>query len=635
MKKALCAFLVFALLLPTATAWRLEHTDIYYNTAPHVEGANNNVDDMAKMLYDLGLLKGRGEGDFALQSPMTREEAAVMLVRFLGGEDEALTGKFTHPFSDVAGWADPYVGWLYQKKLTKGVGNGKYGTGNVTMWQYSTFLSRAVYGNEDNGMATEAEIAQSEATSTFLREAAVSLSVRALTAYYWRDTTYGNLTTAGWLCRQGVFTEEQFNQASLHVLPSVLMDENGTLYRKTALVTVATCPKPGLTPISESLKIDGDYVFAYEIRQEDATLYELDYSTMSVNGSDSIPAKQNLLHLEYVASAEGLDYFVEHLAASDWGTRCGDLLVWDGETFSVAKTAEELWKGSYVYPSEYGLLREDNLVKGESLGSTEAVLCTESALLTLGKELRQIPIPVGSKVLGWDGKVVALQCVTAENTTIFAVNVETGETVDSYTVLHDGEGEAYRRTVWEQFAPGHGYYHGEAGLYRLLDGRLLQLTDMPAPVVTARRTGAVSMLVILSHDLGKRCYAAMTAPGLTGDKIYMEDGLGGFTLYFEVKPEWELNLDTIFCASSTICLRSAQSVGMQHFDSYTYAILPDGDTLKLHVMDYEAGRPEMMTKTKLEYIWDEMDRLHALGISDPGPSQEDRANILAESAKQS
>lgn len=613
MKRLLCLLLVLTMLLSTASAWRLENTNIHYNTAPHTEGINNNAEEQAQMLYDLGLFKGRGEGDFALQSPMTREEAAVMLVRFLGAEQEALTGTYPHPFTDVADWASPYVGWLYQKKLTKGIGNGKYGTGNVTCWQYSTFLSRAVYDNENNGIATEAEIAESEANGAFLREAAVALSVRALTSYYWRDTTYGNLTTAGWLCKMGVFTAEQFNKASLHVLPSVLMEEDGKLARKTALVTVATCPEEGLTPISESLKIDGDRVFAYKIAENTVTLCELDYTTLNVNASATLPAKENLLRLEYIATAEDVDYFIEHFNTEN-GTKCGDLLQWNGETLSVVKTAEALWNGKHVYPAQYGLLREENIIIGKSLTNTAAVLCTESALLTLGKELREIPIHAGSKTLGWDGKVVALQCVTPENTTIFAVDAETGETVDTYTVAHDGEGKAYYRTVWEQFAPGHGYYHGEAGLYRLLDGRLLQLTDLPAPVVTARRTGAISMLVILSHDLGKRCYGAMTAPGLTDDKIYMEDGLGGFYLYFEVKPEWELHLDTISASGSTICLHSAQSVGMQHFDSYTYALLPDGDSFKLHVLDYSAGRPEMMEKSKEEYIREESQRLKTLGI---------------------
>lgn len=612
MKKVIALFLAFVLLASTAFAWQVENTNMHYGTAPHVEGVNNNVEDMAKMLFDLGLFKGRSEGDFALQSPMTREEAAVMLVRFLGGEQEALTGKFTHPFTDVAQWADPYVGWLYQKKLTKGVGNGKYGTENVTMWQYSTFLSRAVYGNEDNGMATKEEIAESEANGAFLREAAVALSVRALTSYYWRDTTYGNLTTAGWLCRHRVFTAEQFDAAARRVLPSALYEENGIVRRRIALVDVATCPEQGIVPVGSYEKAPGEKAFVYKAEENSMIFYELDFVTLAVRAKAQQPKKENFLRLEYVASAEGTDYFVEHLDGGSMGTKCGDLLAWNGETLSVVKTEAELWKGKHVYPFEYGLMTERNLIFGGTTEKTSVVLGIEDALLLIGENVQEVPMPVGSKALGWDGKAIALQCVTAESNTVFAVDVATGETVDSYIVPHDGEGEGFYRTLEGQYGRKYGYYNGEAGLYKLENGRLKQLTDIPAPVVTSRRVGAGSSFVILSHDLGKRCYGEQS--GNSGDKIYTQNQDGTFSLYFEVKPEWELHLDTISTLDSAIHLHSAQSVGMQHFNSYTYVILPDGESVKLHVLDYNAGRPEMMEQPKEEYIRQETQRLKTLGV---------------------
>ena len=52
---------------------------------------------------------------------MTRSEAAVMLVRLLGKEDEALAQSPSHPFTDVPQWASPYVGWLWTNGLAKGV----------------------------------------------------------------------------------------------------------------------------------------------------------------------------------------------------------------------------------------------------------------------------------------------------------------------------------------------------------------------------------------------------------------------------------------------------------------------------------------------------------------------------------
>ena len=44
-----------------------------------------------------------------------------MLIRVLGKEPAALKSDWTHPFTDVASWADKYVGYAYENVLTKGV----------------------------------------------------------------------------------------------------------------------------------------------------------------------------------------------------------------------------------------------------------------------------------------------------------------------------------------------------------------------------------------------------------------------------------------------------------------------------------------------------------------------------------
>lgn len=53
---------------------------------------------------------------------MTRSEAVTMLVRLLGRENEALSGKWETPFTDVPAWAEPYVGLAYENGLTTGTG---------------------------------------------------------------------------------------------------------------------------------------------------------------------------------------------------------------------------------------------------------------------------------------------------------------------------------------------------------------------------------------------------------------------------------------------------------------------------------------------------------------------------------
>lgn len=86
-----------------------------------------------------------------LDRTANRMEGAAMLVRLLGAEAEALAGNYSHPFTDVAEWANPYIGYLYEKGLTNGVGNNLYGSERpINEKAYLTFLLRALgYSDKD------------------------------------------------------------------------------------------------------------------------------------------------------------------------------------------------------------------------------------------------------------------------------------------------------------------------------------------------------------------------------------------------------------------------------------------------------------------------------------------------------
>lgn len=104
----------------------------------------------AQTLYGLGLFRGvgtleDGSPDFALENALTRQEAVAMLVRLLGEEQTALNGSWELPFTDVAEWAKPYVGYAYARGLTNGVSAAAFGgTQTVTATQYLTFVLRAL-----------------------------------------------------------------------------------------------------------------------------------------------------------------------------------------------------------------------------------------------------------------------------------------------------------------------------------------------------------------------------------------------------------------------------------------------------------------------------------------------------------
>ena len=157
----------------------------------------------AQALYALGLFRGTstasdGTPVFDLESVPTRNQAVIMLVRLLGKEEEALSGKWEIPFKDApSGSATaPYIGYAYANGLTKGTSETTYsGTNPVTRNQYLLFLMRAMgYANHtfySNEMSTaDAEFVADKLglldgtdAGRFTRGDVALISNRALDAY--------------------------------------------------------------------------------------------------------------------------------------------------------------------------------------------------------------------------------------------------------------------------------------------------------------------------------------------------------------------------------------------------------------------------------------------------------------------
>ncbi len=118
--------------------------------APNAFAENDEAHEAADALHLLGLFRGKGTNPdgtpiYALDDESTRNEAVTMLVRLLGKEDEAKAGTWETPFSDVAEWAKPYVGYAYEHGLTKGTGDHTFGGASlITASQYLTFVLRAL-----------------------------------------------------------------------------------------------------------------------------------------------------------------------------------------------------------------------------------------------------------------------------------------------------------------------------------------------------------------------------------------------------------------------------------------------------------------------------------------------------------
>ena len=141
MKKAILLIILTIVLCMTSTAF----------------AASSEATKAADELSALGLFNGtgtdaNGKPIYDLDRAPTRAEAVTMLVRLLGKENEAKAGTWTTPFTDVADWAKPYVGYAYVNKLTTGTGTITFsGDNTVTATQYITLVLRALGYKDSEG----------------------------------------------------------------------------------------------------------------------------------------------------------------------------------------------------------------------------------------------------------------------------------------------------------------------------------------------------------------------------------------------------------------------------------------------------------------------------------------------------
>ena len=172
---------------------------MFCSMIPNAFAASDAAIEAADELHSLGLFNGTGadaNGNpiFDLDRAPTRHEAVTMLVRLLGKGEEALAGTWEIPFTDVADWAKPYVGYAYANGLTSGTSATTFsGDDIITASQYLTFVLRALGYDSSTDFKWDAAWELSDelgftsgeyhaATTTFLRGDVAIISCAALNA---------------------------------------------------------------------------------------------------------------------------------------------------------------------------------------------------------------------------------------------------------------------------------------------------------------------------------------------------------------------------------------------------------------------------------------------------------------------
>lgn len=172
-------------------------------------------------LYNLHLVAGYDNTgtNFGLDDSMTRAQAVVQVIRYLGVEKTALSGGYTHPFKDVPAWADKYIGYAYANGITKGRSNTVYDpNGAVTETQFLTFMLRAIgYDDAAGDFKWDApeDLAKKCGMTDTIRDGAVFLRGDAM-KLCWQTLSSKNKSgkrVADALIAGGVFTAEELTAA--------------------------------------------------------------------------------------------------------------------------------------------------------------------------------------------------------------------------------------------------------------------------------------------------------------------------------------------------------------------------------------------------------------------------------------
>lgn len=580
--------------------------EVGLNLSHYTSELNHDPSAQAIMLYELGFITKR-DTDLEPERILTRVDAAVMLVRILGGEADVQAARYTHPFTDIPSWASNYVGWLYKKGLVHGIGKTKYGSwSKATHREFVLALSRAAKGNDDwesYGIATQEEMAQWQTEASFTNRSAIELLTRALVLPFSGNSSDYE-TLAQLLNEKELFTEAQFLDAAWNVLPSSydIGDDEGYLYHLIAGVTVNKT-ETGEFQQKVGEEANKPYFYAISKNADSLILYRIDRKTLVCNPVLSRPlSRGERLNYSYAVTVGERDYLFEYSYAED----SASLIFIEGKKSGEALDGlDSAWLG------------------GKALLPGVSFFAAEDALLIAGqnayyrvdeKGAASFDYEQGTQVAGFDDIYAVVWKATPQKTTVSMIRTTDGVVIDSYTTIQDTLNQ------WEFKAVAYKHnnlYCGEAGLYAVEGGRLKQLTARPALDVAffINKAG----YVILTHDPAARFYSAN---GFGGDEIVFieDDGRETTLLSNTVRHGISIRGFTEERAEDTVFFFSAQDQGMQKFNYFYYSLQVNYNQEKevyakpsLIVTDFVAGRPEVESSGYVRYyINAEQERINRL-----------------------
>lgn len=581
MKKLLCALAFMACATLSAAA---ADVGTIRNDYP------GDTEAQAQMLHELGLFNGTEKG-FELEKPMTRAEAAAMLTRFLGAEQTARAGTWEHPFTDVPQWAAPYVGWLYENGLTKGVSATRYGAAeSVTCAQYCVFLSRALKRNYDAYLADTYYQEAIEVCDSvgFVRGDAVAVSANVLGWLPAKDSSDNVFSLAQNLIRRGVFTKEQLIQAAEGVLPygyawvgadGGVASEDKALSKMLAGVPVLRCQDTAMHELPQELRKEGAVYHLYGVKPGEAA------------GTESL----------CVVDPESMEATAVAQYAKD-----------EARIFLGGSTGADYWQLGKRVLCVRGVFAEDTGIQMDALEEAEpqaylgannmiAFDCANGLAVIGAEGANVLPTESGESLfLLWEGYLITEQS-DGENTLV-RCRAANGDVRNCYTV-------AFQGTESDPLFRGHtaACLWGGAGLYRLQVGGMQQLTARAVYGFAQDQTD--NSFVLITHDAGKRVeYIEYAVPMSTGDTLIRLRADGTEEALLPALPDGSLLLGEVTGAEKGKVTFTTLKASEPHYMSRFTCVLENG---RIRVTDADFAITMIWGENA---IAEEQARLDALGV---------------------
>jgi len=414
---------------------------ILLTTVPAFAAPAATAREKAEALNYLSILQGGANGDYMLNEPLLRSQAATFIVRLLGRVDHVLENKADYSvtqFPDVPfdAWFAPYVGYCSTQGIIAGNDSGYYEPEkNISEKAFLKLLLTALgyeYGVDFNwsnvfqkayevGIVTDITyLAKTADNNNYLRADVVSAMYNALT----RVNIKTNKTLLRGLIDDGVITENQAAYAGFGTGqgPEIGVTQINPISAGNVLVMfdrkVKTIAKSDIT-IYETGNSANTLEFEIQAQQPE---------TIILKTGNQIPYMRYTIEIRSI-TAEG-ESFPSTVTASFEGYRASELT---SDFFKISKVVPVNRSTINVYfthpinsnsakASYYEILQGDTILAQGSVNMLTAAFA------------------------GTPNNMVSISLVgsTFTENTQYTVKVS-GELTSLYTVkLNDGEGDVYR-----------------------------------------------------------------------------------------------------------------------------------------------------------------------------------------------